>query len=238
MPKTIKRGAGARLGGIEKFLNLKRVFDDAKRGRQWEEEKLLYGERKKDVRLGETLESRERIARMGVAARLAGAGGTQYTAGERKSLNQILETLSTPGFTYEDPTTGATQANTRRDAERFVRLMGMDPTDERVSKMIQQYPTRAQAGKQRLKDLPGEIGTFMLTGPAGLSALKRGRKHFRKKEVAVPKATSRTLIPTEQEVVDLIGAAASDPNALSRLEELEALGYISIDEEGNVTWLE
>lgn len=44
MSKKLKRGFGARLGGIETFLNLKTAFDDWMRKRQWEKEKLVYGE--------------------------------------------------------------------------------------------------------------------------------------------------------------------------------------------------
>lgn len=42
-PKLIKRGAGARMGGISKFLNLKKSFDDAQRMREFEAEKIVAG---------------------------------------------------------------------------------------------------------------------------------------------------------------------------------------------------
>lgn len=67
MPRTIKRGAGARMGGIETFLNLKKVFDDAMRKRQWEAEKLTYS-------AGEA-ETTAKIAEKGAMSRtMIGAG--------------------------------------------------------------------------------------------------------------------------------------------------------------------
>jgi hypothetical protein len=153
-----KRGVGARFGGIETFLNLKKSYDDAKRQRQWQAERDLFkerGEEKRSIRreTGANVRSLIRegyqIPRQDLANLMAGGGvdttqwgaprpkGTKPSVGERAKIQAFLDILSS----RRDPESGRL-IRSREEAESMVRRSGIDPKmDWRIEHMINQYPS-------------------------------------------------------------------------------------------------
>lgn len=120
MPKAIKRGAGARFGGVEAFLNLKKVFDDAVRQKQWEKEKLYFGEESAMRRtalkygletgqVGVSLATGQGLEGRDLEGRDLGRG-VRLTPGDPSRRGEYEYQEISPGvYRYREPLTGKTQ---------------------------------------------------------------------------------------------------------------------------------
>jgi len=252
MPRTVKlgtRGAGV-YKGIAGFMDIKKAFDEATRKMKWEKEKLTFSEGRKDIRAakGERGATSRSLIRSGyspvdvpglLATGEAGGfrepppEGPKISAGERQKIQAILQGLSE----RVDPTTGKGLKGVA-DAERFIRLQGIDPdSDPRIRAIIDQYPEEdTKASKRRFRDILKTavkgIAASFIPGAGGGAAIEPGKASFtiprtttrRKGRSTATTATNITTL-SDEKLSDLYNTT-EDPEELAAAEtELRERGF-------------